>query len=177
MSTAFIPVEVIENKIFFIRGKKVMIDRDLATLYGVATKALNQAVRRNGERFPDDFMFQLTKGEFVNWKSQFVTSSSDKMGLRKRPLAFTEHGILMLSSVLHSPRAVQVNIQIMRAFVRLRELMITHKDLARKIEELEAKYRKHGENFVVVFAAIKKMLEPVRESRKGKIPIGFHARS
>ena len=170
MAAALIPSEVIENKILFIRGKKVMIDRDLAALYGVATKVLNQAVRRNIERFPEeDFMFQLRKEEFAHWKSQFVTSNSDKMGLRKSPSAFTEHGILMLSSVLHSPRAVQVNIQIMRAFVKLRELMITHKDLASKIEELEAKFRKHDENFVIVFAAIKKLLEVPREDRKSVV--------
>ena len=174
MSTALIPSEVVENKNLFIRGKKVMIDRDLAALYGVATKVLNQAVKRNIERFPTDFMFQLSKEEFTNWRSQFVTSNSEKMGFRKSPLAFTEHGIWMLSSVLHSPRAIQVNIQIMRTFVKLRELMVSHRNLARKIEELEAKYRKHDENFVVVFAAIKKLLEPPREPKKKKLPIGFH---
>lgn len=176
MSAALIPSEIIENKILLMRGKKVMIDRDLAKLYGVETKVLNQAVKRNIERFPEDFMFQLRKEEFANWKSRFVTSNADKMGLRKRPLAFTEHGILMLSSVLRSPRAVQVNIQIMRTFVKLRELMVTHRNLARKIEELEAKFRKHDENFVVVFAAIKKLLEVPREPRKKKLPIGFHVR-
>ncbi len=153
-----------------------MIDRDLAALYGVETKILNQAVKRNIERFPEDFMFQLRKEEFKNWKSQFVTSNSDKMGLRKRPLAFTEHGILMLSSVLHSPNAVQANIQIMRTFVKLRELMVTHKSLARKIEELETKFRKHDENFVVVFTAIKKLLEHPQEPKRKKLPIGFHAK-
>lgn len=175
MTAALIPSEIIENKIFIIRGKKVMIDRDLANLYGVATKALNQAVRRNLERFPEDFMFQLRKEEFRNWKSRIVTSNSEKMGLRKSPLAFTEHGILMLSSVLHSPRAIQVNIQIMRAFVKLRELMITHKGLAGKIEELEIKFKKHDENFVIVFNAIKKLLQAPVESPKKKLPIGFHA--
>ena len=173
MSTALIPSEIIENKIFFIRGKKVMIGRDLAKLYGVETKVLNQAVKRNIERFPGDFMFQLNREEFRDWKSQFVTSNPDKMGLRKSPLVFTEHGILMLSSVLHSPMAVQVNIQIMRAFIKLREMMMTHKDLACKIEELEAKFRKHDENFVVVFAAIKKLLEAPRGPKEKKLPIGF----
>lgn len=171
-----IPSEIIENKIYFIRGRKVMIDRDLAFLYEVETRVLNQSVRRNKERFPDDFMFQLTTEEAQNWKSQIVISNKERMGLRKKPLAFTEHGILMLSSVLNSPRAVQVNIAIMRAFVKLRELMISHKDLARKIEELEQKFNKHDENFIIVFKAIKKLLEGPREPRKKKLPIGFHVR-
>lgn len=171
MVTALIPVEVIENKIFFIRGKKVMIDRDLAALYGVATKVLNQAVKRNIERFPEDFMFQLRKEEFSNWRSQIVTSNSDKMGLRKSPLAFTEHGILMLSSVLHSPRAVQVNIQIMRAFVKLREILSTHKELAFQFRELERKVGKHGEDIQKIFQAIQRLMA---EPEKPKAKFGFH---
>lgn len=112
MKGSLIPQQIIENKILFIRGKKVMLDRDLAMLYGVETRVLNQAVRRNKNRFPEDFMFQLTKEEMMNWKSQIVISNKDKMGLRKRPSAFTENGVAMLSSVLSSERAITVNIQI-----------------------------------------------------------------
>ena len=156
-----VPPKSIEGKVFFIRGKRVMFDRDLATLYGVPTKRFNEQVKRNPKRFPDDFMFQLTKEETNNLRSQIATSSWG--GPRYLPYAFTEQGIAMLSSILNSERAIQVNIQIMRAFTRLREMMITHKDLAYKIEELEAKFRKHDGNFVVVFAAIKKLLEAPQE--------------
>ncbi len=148
-----------------------MIDRDIAALYGVETKVLNQAVKRNRERFPEDFMFQLTQSELENWKSQIVTSNKEKMGLRRRPYAFTEHGILMLSSVLNSERAIQVNIQIMRTFNKLRELMIEHQDLRDKIEELEKKY---DYQFKVIFDTIKKLLDPPQK-RKG--PIGFQPQS
>ena len=110
--TTTVPIESIVSKIVFIRDEKVMLDRDLAELYGVETKVLKQAVRRNIKRFPDDFMFELTKEEFENWRSQFVTSNSDKMGLRYKPMAFTEQGVAMLSSVLHSNRAIEVNIAI-----------------------------------------------------------------
>ncbi|PIU40648.1 MAG: DNA-binding protein [Candidatus Omnitrophica bacterium CG07_land_8_20_14_0_80_50_8] len=138
----FVPQELIANKIYFIRGKKVMLDRDLAELYGVLTKALNQAVKRNPERFPEDFMFQLTKGETKNWKSQIVTSNSQKikMGLRKRPFAFTALGISMLSSVLSSKTAIRVNMQIMRTFNKIREMLANNEMLRHKIEELERKY-------------------------------------
>jgi hypothetical protein len=118
---SLVPADQIETAILLLRGQKVMLDRDLAVLYGVETKVLKQAVRRNIERFPPDFMFELTKGEFENWRSQFVTSRGDRMGLRYAPMAFTEQGVAMLSSVLRSRRAVQVNIEIMRAFVRLRQ--------------------------------------------------------
>lgn len=149
--------ERIESKIFLIRGKKVMLDRHLAELYGVETRALNQAVRRNKVRFPEDFMFQLNPQEMRIWKSQIVISNSEKMGLRKMPLAFTEQGVAMLSSVLNSERAIQVNIQIIRTFTKLRELMATNKVLREKIEKLEARY---DEQFRVVFGAIRKLLEP-----------------
>ena len=167
-----VSAETIENKIFFIKGKKVIIDRDLAKLYDVETKALNQAVKRNSERFPEDFMFQLSGQEFVNWKSQIVTSNSEKMGLRKKPYVFTEHGILMLSSVLNSSKAVQVNIQIMRIFLKLRRMLASHVELKRKIEEMERKYDKQ---FAIVFQAIKQLLEPPR--LKPKTPVGFHSRT
>ncbi len=121
--------EIIEQLIYFIRGQKVMLDRDLAGLYGVETKTLKQAVRRNIDRFPEDFMFEMTKAEFENWRSQFVTSNRDKMGLRYRPMVFTEQGVAMLSSVLRSKQAVQVNIEIMRAFVRIRKMLSANKVL------------------------------------------------
>jgi hypothetical protein len=153
-----VPVEVIERRIYLIRGEKVMLDADLADLYGVSTKAFNQAVKRNPDRFPADFMFQLNKDEVENSRSQIVTSSWG--GRRYLPYAFTEHGVSMLSSVLNSDRAVKVNIAIMRAFVKLREIMATHKDLAHKIEALERKYAKHDQQIQIVFDAIKRLLEP-----------------
>ncbi|MCR4336524.1 MAG: ORF6N domain-containing protein [Candidatus Omnitrophica bacterium] len=172
MSTALVPSEIIENKIFIIRGHKVMLSVHLAKLYEVQARALIQAVKRNNERFPKDFMFQLNHQEYENLKSQFVTSSWGG-ARRAKPYAFTQEGIAMLSSVLNSKRAIQVNIAIMRAFVKLRELMISHKDLARKIEDLEHKFNRHDENFIIVFKAIKKLLEAPREPKKKKLPIGF----
>jgi hypothetical protein len=144
-----------------------MLDRDLAELYGVETKVLKQAVRRNNKRFPGDFMFELNAGEFNDWRSQFVTSKSDKMGLRYRPMAFTEQGVAMLSSVLNSERAIQVNIQIMRTFTKLRQMLASHEDLRRKIETMEQKY---DQQFKVVFDAIKLLLEA---ENKPKPKIGF----
>ena len=133
----FVP-RSLEAIIHVISGRRVILDADLAALYEVPTKVLNQAVRRNIERFPDDFAFQLSKEELENWRSQIVTSnSSAKMGLRRPPFAFTQEGVAMLSSVLRSERAIQMNIAIMRAFVRLRELMATHKDIAARVEKLE----------------------------------------
>lgn len=152
-----VPVERIERSIFLVRGQKVMLDRDLADLYGVETRVLNQAVRRNLRRFPLDFMFQMGPEEFAQWKSQIVISKSGRMGLRHRPLVFTEQGVAMLSSVLGSNRAIDVNIAIMRAFVRLRELMATHRDLAQKIAELEKKY---DAQFSAVFDAIRQLMQP-----------------
>lgn len=152
-----IPSERIEHSILLIRGQKVMLDRDLADLYGVETRVLNQAVRRNIRRFPPDFMFQMSPEEFAKWKSQIVMTNRERMGLRRRPLVFTEQGVAMLSSVLGSDRAIDVNIAIMRAFVRLREMMATHKDLAKKIEELEKKY---DAQFRAVFDAIRNLLQP-----------------
>lgn len=172
-----VPQEVIECRILFIRGKKVMLDRDLARLYGVQTKVLNQAVKRNLDRFPTDFMFQLSKEEFEIWKSQIVTSIGDTMGLRKFPFAFTEMGIAMLSSVLNSRRAIHVNIQIMRTFTKFKELIDTHKDLKEKIDLLERKFAEHDQNFQAVFDVIKKLsapppIEPLPERSKKRI--GFH---
>jgi hypothetical protein len=181
--------ENIAQLVLFIRGEKVILDRDLASLYCVATKSLNQAVRRNAARFPVDFMFQLTKGEYEASRSQFVTLSSRspspakagagslrsqsvtlKRGqhLKYLPYVFTEQGVAMLSSVLRSPRAVEVNIAIMRTFVQLRRLMETNRDLAHKIEALEKKY---DQQFAVVFAAIKELVAPPAPTKK---QIGFH---
>ena len=164
---ALVPADVIVRKILFLRGEKVLLDRDLAELYGVETRALKQAVRRNRKRFPEDFMFELTKQEFEDWRSQFVISNSDKMGLRYRPMAFTEQGVAMLSSVLNSDRAVEVNIAIMRAFVQLRKMIASNEELARKLDELEEKY---DEQFRIVFDAIRALIE---HDEKPPKKIGF----
>jgi hypothetical protein len=169
-----VPVEVIQNKILFIRGQKVILDKDLADLYQVETKQLTRQVRRNIERFPDDFLIKLTADELKNLKRQFGTSSWG--GSRKPPMAFTEQGVAMLSSVLSSSRAIQVNIQIMRIFTKLRELMLSHKDLAHKIEELERKFAEHDEKFAMVFDAIKELLVRHAEPPKPKGPMGFCVR-
>jgi len=161
--TELVPIELIASKIYLIRGIKVILDRDLAELYGVETKVLKQAVRRNIDRFPADFMFEMTETEFEDWRSQFVTSNSDRMGLRYKPMAFTEQGVAMLSSVLKSKRAIEVNIAIMRAFVKLREMMTTHSDLKRKIESMEKKYDKQ---FQIVFEAIKQLLSEEDKPKK-----------
>ena len=160
-----VPVERITTKIYLIRDIKVMLDRDLAELYEVETRTLKQAVRRNIKRFPPDFMFELTYQELRNLRSQFVISSWG--GVRRPPMAFTELGVAMLSSVLKSNRAIQVNIQIMRAFTELREMLASHKELKRKIEQMESKY---DEQFKIVFEAIKQLI--FTES-KPKRKIGF----
>jgi hypothetical protein len=171
MGNGLVPEEVIERKIVMIRGHKVMMDRDLAKLYGVKTKRLNEQVRRNLSRFPEDFMFQLTKEKFENWKSQFATSNQDKMGLRRRPYAFTEQGVAMLSSVLNSERAVQVNIAIMRAFVKLRQILSMNKELAYKLAGLERKIERYDEDIQAIFEAIHKLMAP--PAVKPKQQIGF----
>ena len=158
--------DIIEDMICFIRGQKVMLDSDLADLYGVSTTRLNEQVKRNIKRFPEDFMFQLTKEEFEILKSQFATSSWG--GRRKLPLVFTEQGVAMLSGVLNSDRAIQVNIAIMRTFTKLRRMISVHKDLKRKIENIEKKY---DEKFQVVFTVLKKLLDPPEKPKK---KIGFH---
>ena len=165
------PIEMIERRIYFIRGHKVMLDSDLAELYGVTTGNLNLAVRRNKNRFPEDFMFQLNAKEGKSLILQ-IARAKGRGGRRAPPYAFTEQGVAMLSSVLHSEPAAQVNIAIMRAFVRLREILATHKDLARKLEEMEKKY---DAQFSLVFKAIRELMEPkpVPPSRQ----IGFRPRS
>lgn len=162
----------IENKIFLIRDKKVMLDRDLAELYRVTTGNLNKAVKRNIERFPEIFMFQLTKNELGSLRFQF---GSLKRGQHRKylPYAFTEQGVAMLSSVLKSKRAIQVNIQIMITFTKIREILATHKDLQRKIETLEGKYKQHDQQFKIVFEVIRQLLEPPPAPEKPKGRIGF----
>lgn len=161
------PIKNIESRIFQIRGKRVMLDRDLAELYGVETRVLNQAVRRNITRFPEDFMFSLTRQEIMNI-SQFVISSKIKHA--PNVFAFTEQGVAMLSSVLNSERAIMVNIQIMRAFIKLQRFGLTYVELRRKIEAMEKKYDKQ---FSIVFQTLKKLLEPPQIEEKKK-KIGFH---
>ncbi|MBI2802929.1 MAG: ORF6N domain-containing protein [Gammaproteobacteria bacterium] len=158
----------IEQHILLVRRHKVLLDADLAALYEVPTKVLVQAVKRNAERFPADFMFQLSEQEFARLRSQFVTSNGGgRGGRRTAPYAFTEQGVAMLSTVLRSPRAIAVNIEIMRAFVRLREALTSHQDLARKFAALEAKY---DAQFTTVFEAIRQLMLPPSTKRRG---IGF----
>jgi len=161
---AVIPVERITQAILLIRGQKVMLDADLARLYGVETKALNRAVKRNSERFPGDFMFQLTSDELERLRCHLGTSK--RGGLRYAPHAFTEQGVAMLSSVLRSRRAVRVNIEIMRAFVQLRQMLSSHADLARKLAALEKKY---DAQFKVVFDAIRELMAPPEPPKKRRI--------
>ena len=162
-------VEQIESRIFVIRGQKVMLDADLAELYGVETKRLNEQVSRNRERFPEDFMFQLTAEEFANLKSQFATSSWG--GRRKLPYVFTEHGAIMAASVLNSPRAIEISVHVVRAFVRLRELVAGNKELAQKLNQLERKVGAHDRAIAELINAIRQLMTPV--DPKKKRPIGF----
>ena len=169
-SESLVPVEIIQNKIYLIRGHKVMLDRDLAELYNVPSKRLKEQVRRNLKRFPRDFMFELTWEEAESLRSQIVTlkeadSSRSQIATLKKgqnikylPFAFTEQGVAMLSSVLNSDRAIEVNIQIMRVFTKLREMMITHKDLARKIEDLERKFSDHNQKIIQIFEALRRLM-------------------
>ena len=167
--TPSVPPEIIEQKIYLIRGHKVMLDADLAKLYAVETKAFNQAVKRNIERFPEDFMFQLSVEEFQSLRSQIVTFKKGRGQYPKyRPYAFTEQGVAMLSAVLKSDRAVQVSIAIVRVFVRLRQLLASHADLLRRLDEMEQKYDKQ---FRIVFDAIRKLMTP--EPVPPKHRIGF----
>lgn len=170
-TTAILPVEQIESRILLIRGHKVMLSPHLAALYGVEPRALVQAVKRNRERFPEDFMFQLSAKEFANLKSQFVISSWGG-ARRATPYAFTEQGVAMLSSVLRSKRAAVVNVQIMRAFVKLREMLSTHRELAKKLVELEKRIEGHDEEITAIFEAIRQLMEPPEKPSKR---IGFDA--
>ena len=161
---SLVPSERIEQSILLIQGQKVMLDSDLASIYGVTTKRLNEQVRRNGDRFPADFMFQLSNEEFQNLRSQFATSSWG--GRRTPPFAFTEHGAIMLASILNSPIAIRASVEVVRAFVHLREILIAHKDLAQKLNELEKKY---DDQFKVVFEAIRQLMIPPEPEKKTKI--------
>ena len=162
------PMERIERAIILVRGEKVMLDSELAEIYGVTTKRLNEQVRRNLNRFPSDFMFQLTPEEAASLRSQIATSNKGRGGRRYLPYAFTEHGALMLANVLNSERAAQTSVMVVRAFVRLRQLLSSNAELARKLEALENKY---DTQFKVVFDAIRQLMSPVATKRK---EIGFH---
>lgn len=168
--TKTITLKLIERHIYSFRGQRVMIDAHLAMLYGVQTKRLNEAVRRNKKRFPTDFMFRLTKPEAYSLRSQIATSNIGRGGRRYLPLAFTEQGVAMLSSVLNSGRAIEVNIAIMRTFVRLREILSSHKDLVARLMELEVKYQTHDSQIRSIFEAIRQL---VLATEKRQNPIGF----
>ncbi|HWZ22957.1 MAG TPA: ORF6N domain-containing protein [Cytophagaceae bacterium] len=155
-----IPDEVIVNKIYFIRNSKIMIDRDLAELYGVETKRLKEAVRRNITRFPEDFMFEMNTEEFQTWRNENIRGQEDKMGLRYAPFCFTEQGVTMLSCVLNSERAIEVNIRVIRIFTKLREMLLTHKDILLKLELLEKKIISHDEDLQLIFKYLKELLNP-----------------
>lgn len=171
VTTSALPAEHIAARILLIRGHKVLLDADLATLYGVPTKALVQAVKRNQERFPQDFMIQLSDEEFASLRSQSVTSKTGRGGRRYAPYAFTEQGVAMLSSVLSSPQAVAVNIEIMRAFVRLREVLSSNTALAAKLHELERKLKGHDQAIAGILDAIRQLMAPSTQTKKR--PIGF----
>ena len=181
MSTPItITEETVINKIYPIRGKKVMLDRDLAEMYGVETRRLNEQVKRNEKRFPADFMFQLTEQELEEWKSQNATSTKEKMGLRKLPNVFTEQGVAMLSSVLNSETAIEVNIQIIRIFTRIREVLLTHKDILLKMEQMEntiikqdQKTNKNEEDIQLIFTALKQLLNPPKVVEEPRESIGY----
>lgn len=158
--------ETIINKIYLIREQKVMIDRDLADLYGVETKRLKEAVRRNASRFPSDFMFQMDNEEFENWRTQNASSKKDKQGLRYAPFCFTEQGVTMLSCVLSSKRAIAVNIQIIRIYAKFRQILLTHKDILLKLEQLESQTLQNTQDIQVVFAQLKQFLIPVEQAER-----------
>jgi phage regulator Rha-like protein len=162
--------ELIINKIYSIRNQKIMLDRDLAELYGVETKRLKEAVRRNIDRFPADFMFEMTSEELENWRTQFATSNREKMGLRHAPFCFTEQGVTMLACILNSDRAITVNIQIIRIFTRMREVLLTHKDILLQLEKIERKLTGHDEDIQLIFKYLKQLLNPPQQPRKR---IGF----
>jgi regulator of replication initiation timing len=168
-----IPDEIVMNQIYYIRGHKVMLDRDLAALYGVETKRLKEAVRRNASRFPEDFMFEMTKEEFENWRSQFASSNlREKMGLRYVPFCFTEQGVAMLSSVLNSERAIKVNIQIIRIFTRIRQMLMDNTELRLEIEQIKKKVDNQSKNIELVFHYLDELLE-AKENPKPRVAIGF----
>ncbi|MES1215485.1 MAG: ORF6N domain-containing protein [Bacteroidota bacterium] len=170
VKSLMIPEELVMNKIYIIRGLKVMLDRDLAELYQVETKRLKEAVRRNLNRFPDDFMFEMTTTELQNWRSQIAASNSEKMGLRHPPFCFTEQGVSMLSSILNSETAINVNIQIIRVFTKMREMIMTHKDILLQLEKIENKLTQHDNDIALIFGYLKQLLTPPEQPRN---KIGF----
>jgi len=170
---SLVPIETIAQCIIVLRGQRVIVDSDLARLYGVDTRVLNQAVRRNPDKFPPDFMFPLTSEEFSGLISQIVTSNVGRGGRRKLPLAFTEHGALMAASVLNSPRAVEVSVYVVRAFVRMREMLAAHEELSEKLAELESRVDGHDENISALMEAIRQLLAPPDPPHRG---IGFRVR-
>ena len=160
-----VPDELVINKIYLIRGQKVMLDRDLAELYSVETKRLKEAVRRNIYRFPEDFMFEMATEELEIWRTQFATSNSDKKGLRHPPFCFTEQGVAMLSSILKSETAIRVNIQIIRIFTRMREMIMTHKDILHQLEKIEQRLAGRDTDIVLIFKYLKQLLSPPQPAR------------
>jgi hypothetical protein len=170
-----IPEEVIMSKIYFIRNQKVMIDRDLAELYGVETKRLKEAVKRNKKRFPEDFMFEMTKEELEDWRTQFATSKSDIMGLRYAPFCFTEQGVTMLSCVLNSDSAIEVNIRIIRIFTRLREMLMSNKELFKELDQIKKQLKDHGNKFLLIFEYLKQFEETKQQQleQTNRKRIGF----
>lgn len=171
-----LPDEVVITKIFVVRGQKVMIDRDLAELYGVETKRMKEAVRRNIDRFPEDFMFEMTKEEFSNWRTQFATSNSDKKGLRYAPFCFTEQGVTMLSCVLNSQRAIKINIQVVRIFTKIREALTDNLSLRIEIEEIKKKLVNQDKSIELVFSYLDELIEK-QENPKPRKQIGFKRNS
>ena len=163
--TVIISEELIVNKIYLIHGRKVMLDRDLAALYEVETKVLKQAVRRNIDRFPEDFMFEMTQEELESLRSQFVTSKTGRGGTRYLPMAFTEQGVAMLSSVLNSDTAIRVNIQIIRVFTKMRQLVLTHKDILLQLQKIERKLDGNDRDIAVIFECLKKLIDPPEPPR------------
>lgn len=162
-----VPEETVISRIYFIRGQKVMIDRDLAELYDVETKRLKEAVKRNLSRFPSDFMFTMNTSEFKNWRSQFASSNSNvRMGLRYKPFCFTEQGVTMLSCILNSPRAIEVNIHVIRVFTRLRETLMSNKDILHKLEKLEKQVSKNSEDVSKIFSVLRQLLQEPESPRK-----------
>jgi hypothetical protein len=167
-----VPIDQIQTRIMILRGHRILLDADLAAFYGVTTKSLNQAVKRNVDRFPSDFRFQLTLEEVANLRSQIVTSSLGYGGRRYQPFAFTEHGVLMAATVVNSPRAVQMSLVVMRAFVALRRLILDHKALAGKLAELDARVGAHDEQLAAIIEAIRQLAAPSGPAHGRKI--GFN---
>lgn len=170
-----IPDEVVMNKIYVVRNVKVMLDRDLAELYGVETRVLKQSVKRNIKRFPGDFMFEMSEKEFEAWRNEYATARGDKKGLRYAPFCFTEQGVAMLSSILNSDRAIQVNIQIIRVFTKMRKLLESHKEILKKLDKMGKKEMEQDEDIMIIFEYIKKLEEAKKQEKEYKTrkTIGF----